>query len=371
MFAAKATIEHLTPGPIVANDWVSAAAAGARTALAVAFVSAFWIAADWPSGVTATILSSVVAARLAIMERAATVALAGTLIFALVPIPGFVLLEVLLPYASDFQMFVMIVGPAIFFCAYLMGNEMSPLRYLVGFLCGLYMPSVAGFQDRIGFDAIGFINTSIAAVFAAIAAVFAAAVGAVLFVVVAPETREAARKRFARFSCRVLSRTTVTKEPLRPSDLENAMIDILQQFGSGGPDPRDERAVFEGGVALLAIGRGCTWLRARLPGSQLQSVIETEISAFARSPDVRRLEVVSGLARGGAAVSYANLQDGTLSSRNRTELVYMIGAFMTIGAELERLGALVLQQDRLGSASCCAKSACWVPFSRRHSSTFC
>ena len=259
----------------------------------------------------------------------------------MVPIPGFVLLEVLLPYASDFGMFTIIVGPAIFLCAYLMADESSPLKYLIGFLCGLYMPSAAGFQDRISFDAAGFINTSIAVI-------FATAVGEVLFTVIAPETPQAVGRRFVRFSRRVLTSITATKAPLRPSDFEIAMTDALQQLGSSSPGEKGEPAALGGGVALLAIGRGLIWLRASLHGSRLQSSIEKELAGFARSPDARRLALVRSLAREGTAISYADLQDGTLSNSDATELVRRVAASSTIDVELEPAGALVLQENRLG-----------------------
>ena len=339
--AASTTREPHSSGPAMTNDWVSAAAKGVRAALGVACVSAFWIAADWPSGVTAAILASIVTARLAIMEKAATVAIAGTIIFALVPIPGFVLLEVLLPDASDFVMFTIIVGPAIFLCAYLMGHEGSPLKYLIGFLCGLYIPSAAGFQDSISFDAIGFINTSVAAV-------FAAAVGAVLFAVVAPETPQAACRRFVRSSRRMLLWIATTKTPLRPADFEAAMAYALEEFSTSGFDQRDGCTALDGGVASLVIGRGLMWLRISLPNAQLRSHIETELAAFARNPDARRLAQMRSLAHEGAAISFADLQDGTLSNTEATELVRRIAAFATIDGELEPAGALVLQHDRLG-----------------------
>jgi uncharacterized membrane protein YccC len=339
--ATNTAREPHSSGLVMTNDWVSAAAKGIRAALGVACVSAFWIAADWPSGVTAAILASVVTARLATMEKAETVAIAGTLIFALVPIPGFVLLEVLLPDASDFAMFTMVVGPAIFLLAYLMGHETSPLKYLVGFLCGLYIPSAAGFQDSIHFDAIGFINTSVATV-------FAAAVGAVLFAVLAPETPQAAYRRFVRFSRRMLMRIAAMKTLLRPADFEAAMANALEEFGSGGSYQRDGCTALDGGVALLVIGRGLMWLRTSLPDAEPRSHIETELAAFARNPDARRLAQTRSVAREGAAIGFAGLQDGTLSNSEATELVRRIAAFTTIDAELEPAGALVLQQERLG-----------------------
>src|SRR5262249_23027325 len=144
----------------VANDPVGAAWAGLRAGMALLLVGAFWILADWPSGVTATILAAVVTARLATMEHAVLAATGGTLAVVLATIPSFILIEVLLPQASGFPMFAMVVAPMLFFCAYLMAAYKKVAG--IGFAAGLYFGNVAGFQDRMAYDPVGFLNTSIA-----------------------------------------------------------------------------------------------------------------------------------------------------------------------------------------------------------------
>jgi uncharacterized membrane protein YccC len=71
----------------VSNDPVGVAWAGLRAAMALLLVGTFWILADWPSVVTATILAAVVTARLATMERAVLAAVGGTLAVVLATIP--------------------------------------------------------------------------------------------------------------------------------------------------------------------------------------------------------------------------------------------------------------------------------------------
>jgi uncharacterized membrane protein YccC len=115
------------------------------------------------------------------------------MIFSLTMIPAFVIVEMLLPLASGFEMFPLIVAPVIFCCALLMAHKKTQL---IGFFSGLLFASVGLLQNRMVYDPIGLLNTSIAAMFAAGAAL-------VLWSVLALETPEAARRRFLRAARRV------------------------------------------------------------------------------------------------------------------------------------------------------------------------
>ena len=70
------------------NDPVGALWTGVRAALAVFFLSGFWILTNWAHGSTAAILGAVATARLATMGPAVPIALGATLIFALATIPA-------------------------------------------------------------------------------------------------------------------------------------------------------------------------------------------------------------------------------------------------------------------------------------------
>src|SRR5262249_42994461 len=155
----------------VANDRAGAAWAGLRAAMALLLVGTFWITADWADGATATILAAVVTARLATMEHALLAATGGALVVALATVPSFILVEALLPDASGFAMFAAAVAPMLFICAYMMGHAKTAG---LGFVAGLYFANTAGFQDRMAYDPIGFLNTSMAIA-------LAIATGAVLF----------------------------------------------------------------------------------------------------------------------------------------------------------------------------------------------
>src|SRR5215468_3940262 len=118
--------------------------------MALLLVSTFWIVANWSSGATAGILAAVVTARLATMEHALQSAIGGILVFVLATVPSIILIEILLPDASGFEMFALAVAPMLFFCAYLMAYKKTEG---LGFLAGLYFAYVAGFQDQMAYDA--------------------------------------------------------------------------------------------------------------------------------------------------------------------------------------------------------------------------
>jgi uncharacterized membrane protein YccC len=231
------------------NDVLAALWTGIRAAVAVFVASSFWILSAWPHGSTAVILGAVATARLATMGTAVPIALAGTLIFGFATVPAFIVVEVLLPLASGFAMFSLMVAPMIFCCALLMANQ-NPKLQLVGFLSGLLFASVGQFQNRIVYDPVALINTSIAAV-------FAAGLAMLLWSILAPQTPEAARARFFRVARRALARIAAPGGRRGLVEFETAITEALDRLQSrlrlGSPD---DIATFEKGVALLGAGRG-------------------------------------------------------------------------------------------------------------------
>ena len=231
------------------NDMLGALWTGIRAAVAVFVAGSFWILSAWPHGSTAVILGAVATARLATMGQAVPIALAGTLIFSLATVPAFIVVEVLLPLASDFAMFSLMVAPMIFCCALLMASK-NPKLQLVGFLSGLLFASVGQFQNRMVYDPVGLINTSIAAV-------FAAGLAMLLWSILAPQTPEAARARFFRVARRALARIAAPGGRLGLVEFETAIIEALDRLqGRLRPGCPDDIAAFEKGVALLGAGRG-------------------------------------------------------------------------------------------------------------------
>ena len=239
------------PGRILfnpANDPIAALWTGLRAALAVILVGWFWILSDWPHGSTAVILAAVATARLATMGHAVLLAAAATLIFSIATIPAFVIVDVLLPLVSGFPMFALIVGPMLFCCAFLMSKP-DPKKALVGFLSALLFASVGQFQNRMVYDPVGLLNTSIAAV-------FAVGVALVLWAVIAPETAAAARGRFLRVAQQAVSRLTAPRHPIGIGEFETRIAGGLDQLqGHLRADQPADIAVLQAGMRLLGAGQ--------------------------------------------------------------------------------------------------------------------
>ncbi|MBV8936514.1 MAG: FUSC family protein [Alphaproteobacteria bacterium] len=142
--------------------------------------------------------------------------------------------------------FSLIVAPVIFCCALLMAHKKTQL---IGFFSGLLFASVGLFQNRMVYDPIGLLNTSIAAVFAAGAAL-------VLWSVLAPETPEAARRRFLRAARQALAKIMAPQLGTGLPEFEIAITAALDEWQSHlRPDRSDDIAAFEEGVAFLGAGR--------------------------------------------------------------------------------------------------------------------
>jgi uncharacterized membrane protein YccC len=125
------------------------------------------------------------------MEGGSEAATKAAFLFALSTVPAFIVVEVLLARASGFAMFCLVVAPVLFFCAWLMAK---PKTAGLGFLAGLYFASIGTFQDRMAYDPVGLISTSLAAT-------FAAALAGLLFAIIVPVRlmpRAAASSRRAR-----------------------------------------------------------------------------------------------------------------------------------------------------------------------------
>jgi uncharacterized membrane protein YccC len=320
------------------SDSADALWAGVRAALAVALTSAFWIMADWQSGATATILAAVATARLATMEHAGTAASGGAIIVAIATLPAFLVIEVLLPGAQGFEMFALVVGPVLFFCAFLMAQETSPLAVLAGFLMSLYFVSANPFEDRMTYDAAGFINTSIAVV-------AAIAVAAVLFAVVAPDTPGTARRRFARAMRRALARIVARPPSIDLATFETAMTEAVDQLRSHlRPAEADDIRTGEAAIALLGAGRGLIQLHEE-GHSPAGRAVDDAIAAFAGHPDRVRLERARNALQTRALALLAELRGLPLGSL-ATRAARGLAALNAVDDELARGGALLIEDMR-------------------------
>jgi uncharacterized membrane protein YccC len=315
------------------NDLGGAIWAGLRAALALVLVGTFWIVANWPSGPTSVILTAVVTARLATMENAGKAAIGATLVVLLATFPAFIVLEMLLPYAQGFEMFALIMAPVLFLCAFLMGDSNVPLAYLAGFLFALDFASLGAFQNRMTYDAIGFVNTQIAVI-------IAIAVAAILFAVVAPETPEVMRHRFTRAARQALARIA-GRRPMGLDAFETAMTGALERLN---PEQAADAALWETGTALLGAGRELIGLRREPWTRSALRTLEIDFAALARRGDARRLELMRIRLRAGAAAALNDLRSRAPGGEMARASARTIAAFSAIGDALERGGALLVRE---------------------------
>jgi uncharacterized membrane protein YccC len=229
-----------------ASDAVGALCTGLRAALAVSFVSGFWILANWPHGSTAATLVAGATARLAALGPAAPIAVARTLLFSISTVPAFIIVEILLPLTSGFEMFALVVAPMLFLCALLLAQKRT---HLIGFFSAQLFASAGVFQNQMAYDPVDLINTSIAAM-------VAAAVAMVLWAIVAPTTPEAARRRFVRATRKALPSVAAPLPHAQLAEFETAMSEALDDLRRHlRSDRPDDIMAFEAGIALLGAGR--------------------------------------------------------------------------------------------------------------------
>jgi uncharacterized membrane protein YccC len=168
------------------------------------------------------------------------------LLFSISTIPAFVIVEILLPLASGFEMFALVVAPMLFLCALLLAHKRT---HLIGFFSAQLFASAGVFQNQMAYDPVGLINTSIAAM-------VAAAVAMVLWAIVAPTTPEAARRRFIRAARKALTSIAAPCRRIGLAEFEPAMSEALDNLRSHlRPERPDDIAAFDAGIALLGAGR--------------------------------------------------------------------------------------------------------------------
>ena len=326
----------------ILNDGVDGLWAGLRAAMALILVSTFWILADWPSGATAAILAAVVTARLATMEHALLAATGGTLVIVLATVPSFILVEILLPDASGFVMFALAVAPMLFFCAYLMAHKKTAG---LGFVAGLYFANTAGFQDRMTYDPVGFLNASIALS-------LAVATAAVLFAIVAPDTPQAIRRRFVRVARRAFERIDRRRSCIGLTEFETAMAEALDQLRRGlRLDRREDMATLEAGVALMGAGRELIRIRDAGRTTLDRTDVGSEVVRFLSSNKKPPLERACRAANAAAISCLAELRADGLGVADARAAARELVAFTAIQDELERCGALVLDERAKGTPS--------------------
>jgi uncharacterized membrane protein YccC len=322
------------------SDPAAALWIGLRAALAVVVVSGFWILADWPHGSTAAILAAIATTRLATMAPAVPIAAAATLIFVISTIPAFIIIDVLLPLAQGFTMFSIVVAPMLFLCAFLMGHKKT---MLIGYFSALLFASTGTFQDRMVYDPVDLINTSIAAA-------IAAATALVLWAILAPQTPEAARRRFVRVMRAALRKVAAPRLRIRPVGLETAMTEALDQFrGYLREDRPDDVAAFDDGVALVSTGRELLRVREARPLSAA-SGLARKIARLLGAARPQTIDAARRTAEEAVERCLAELRDGAADVRQARAAMHNLVAFAGVKDEIGR-GAGLLTGERIERVS--------------------
>jgi uncharacterized membrane protein YccC len=307
--------------------------------MALLFAGTFWILTDWPSGVTATVLAAVATARLATMEGGSEAATKAASLFALATVPAFIVVEVLLADASGFAMFCLVVAPVLFFCAWLMAHTRTAG---LGFLAGLYFASVAAFQDRMAYDPAGLVNTSLAAT-------FAAALAAVLFAIIAPDTPEAARRRFVKAMRRTFERIAGSP-PVGPTEFVTSTVEVLDELRRGLPPDRGEHvAAVDSGFALLGAGRELIRMRDQGRSRRADAGIAHDIACFLSRNERQPLDRAVSAAREASVKCLAEVRDDGLGVADARAAAREMFAFAAVADELERCRELLFDHKSQGA----------------------
>jgi uncharacterized membrane protein YccC len=317
------------------NDPVGALWTGLRAALAVFLVSGFWILTNWPQGSTAAVLGAVATARLATMAPAVPIAIGATVIFALSAIPAFIIVEVLLPLANGFAMFALAVAPMLFLCALLMAHKKT---LLIGYLSALLFASTGQFLDRMVYDPVGFINTSIAAV-------IAAATAMVLWAVVTPATPEAARRSFGRAARKAFERIARRRPHYGLTEFETAMTEALDQLRQGlHPNRGEDVAAVEAGIALLGTGRELIRIRDDDRPSPAMIEVGRDVARSLAGKVRPTFDRARRAAQDAAGACLADLRNDKLGVAEARAVAREMVAFAAIRDELARGGELLLDE---------------------------
>jgi uncharacterized membrane protein YccC len=304
-----------------AIDPVGALWTGLRATLAVFFVSGFWILANWPQGSTAATLAAGATTRLAALGPAVPIGVAGTLMFSISTIPAFVIIEILLPRASGFEMFALIVAPMLFSCALLMAQKRTQL---IGFFSVQLFASAGQFQNQMAYDPVGLINTSIAAV-------VSAATAMMLWAIIAPATPEAARRRYVRAARQALARIAAPRLRIGIAEFETAMTEALDQLQSHLRNRPDDIAAFEAAIALYGAGRELIRVREDPSPSFATAALELHIAELAGNHGAEWFGSAGRGAEEAAARCLAELREDAVGTEQAQAAARKIDAFAAVG----------------------------------------
>jgi hypothetical protein len=173
----------------------------------------------------------------------------------------------------------------------------------------------------------------------------------VLFAIVAPETPEAARRRFVRAARGAFERITQRSPHIALTEFQTSLTEALDQLRRGLRNDRaEELAAVEAGIALL--GAGCELIRIRDDGRSTPAKdVEGGVARFADRPEKRQLANAQQAAQEASRICLAELKDGVLSIGEARIAAREMIAFATIRDELGRGGQLLLNEKIEGGSA--------------------
>lgn len=268
--ATGAAFDHGTTGADDAgrgfwSDPLAAALMGIRAALAVAVVSAFWIATGWPSGPIAVTVAANMCCLFSIREEPVKISLAviATLFIAFIPVFGTVF--GLLPMATDFVSMSVALAPLLLACGFILARQPLGLFPVTYFTVGSNIDNV------MNYDLSAFLNTTIAIL-------TGMGFALVLFAVFFPQTPRQIGKRFRRQLLVRLGRLCSAVAPT-VGDHERALYERLAgTIARLKNEPAAARSCIAGAIAGLSVSRAVAGLRTAVATGRLPPAMTSGIS---------------------------------------------------------------------------------------------
>ena len=194
----------------------------------------------------------------------------------------------------------------------------------------------------MAFDPAGLVNTSLAATFAA------AQLARVLFALIAPDTPEAARRRFVKTMRRVFERVARSSH-VDTAEFADESVALDQLRRSLPLDRGEDVAAVNAGLVLLGAGRELIRLRDQGRSGSADTGIADDIASFLTSNERRPLDRALHNARDDSVKRLADVRnDGLGVAASRTAAREMF-AFAAVGNELERCRALLFEHEAKGA----------------------
>jgi uncharacterized membrane protein YccC len=263
------------------SDPLAAIVIGIRSALAVAITSALWFATAWPNGSIAVVVAAVVCSLLAALEEPDKISmgLAATVLVAAVPV--FATQFYLMPFAVDFPSMAVALAPLMLTSGFIIAQ---PRIGALGLLSVAYFAFASNIDNVMTYDAITFLNSSIAVL-------VGIAVAVVLFATFFPETPAHAGRRFLKQLIAHLG-DLASAAPYAPA-LRCYQRALSQQLGTTLARVKDEpkiaRDCLAGTVSALSAAQAIGRLKSAVDGTVLPPGIAAERSRLlARLPQTLR-----------------------------------------------------------------------------------